>query len=259
MTTIFYFSGSGNSLAIARDLAAELDGDVRCMAHYLKNPTEIKTDILGIIAPVHSMTLPSIVAEFIKTVRISGNPYIFCVVNMGGIEGGSLGQAKMLFNERGLNMQAGFKMLMPDNSIILPTEEQKKEAMLADYSGRVHTIAFDVKAKRNNSTTIGKMGAWMLANKLSWLTLGKFYKAKERKVDAAKCINCGTCAKVCPLDLISLVDGIPQFTNGCVSCFACAQWCPVSAISIGKLKICKKNKYTNSTVTINELYEFNHK
>ena len=27
MTTIFYFSGSGNSLAIARDLAAELDGD----------------------------------------------------------------------------------------------------------------------------------------------------------------------------------------------------------------------------------------
>ena len=116
MTTIFYFSGSGNSLAIARDLAVELDSEARSIAHYLKNPTEIKTDILGIIAPV-----------------------------------------------------------------------------------------------------------------------------------------------VCSLDLISLVDGIPQFANGCISCFACAQWCPVSAISIGKLKICEKNKYTNSTVTINELYEFNHK
>ncbi len=47
-----------------------------------------------------------------------------------------------------------------------------------------------------------------------------------------ECIQCGTCASVCPMGAIHEGDGKYEIdTNVCVECGACMANCPVGAIS----------------------------
>lgn len=52
------------------------------------------------------------------------------------------------------------------------------------------------------------------------------------KIDATKCVNCGTCEPECPAGAISEADGHRQIDAAqCVSCGTCASVCPVEAIA----------------------------
>ena len=77
---------------------------------------------------------------------------------------------------------------------------------------------------RTNSKVLG-------AAFVKWLITDKPFRVK-----ADDCLQCGTCAKVCPVDNI---EGghqqLPQWKhNGqCLTCFACYHHCPVHAIEFG--------------------------
>ena len=50
--------------------------------------------------------------------------------------------------------------------------------------------------------------------------------------DPYKCTSCGTCAKVCPGDAITMA-GIPQFHDQkCIQCFCCIELCPSGALMV---------------------------
>ncbi len=52
------------------------------------------------------------------------------------------------------------------------------------------------------------------------------------KVNPKKCIGCGTCVAICPVEAISFdKNGKAKINqNKCIHCGACASSCPVSAI-----------------------------
>ena len=51
-------------------------------------------------------------------------------------------------------------------------------------------------------------------------------------VNNDKCIGCGTCVDICPVQAISMVDGVAHIDKEiCISCGSCLGACPVSAIS----------------------------
>jgi formate hydrogenlyase subunit 6/NADH:ubiquinone oxidoreductase subunit I len=45
-----------------------------------------------------------------------------------------------------------------------------------------------------------------------------------------RCDGCGTCARACPAQNISIVDGRPRYGGRCEICFACDEWCPRGAV-----------------------------
>jgi MinD superfamily P-loop ATPase len=45
-----------------------------------------------------------------------------------------------------------------------------------------------------------------------------------------KCTRCGTCARICPVGNIKIVEKKPEFQHRCEMCFACDEWCPSGAI-----------------------------
>lgn len=48
-----------------------------------------------------------------------------------------------------------------------------------------------------------------------------------------KCISCGECVKICPPQVIKLIDRKPEVDiSNCISCFCCHEVCPVKAIDI---------------------------
>jgi len=54
------------------------------------------------------------------------------------------------------------------------------------------------------------------------------------QVDKEYCVSCGTCIKACPLQAISVPDGISAVVElgRCIGCGVCARECPASVIKV---------------------------
>ena len=53
------------------------------------------------------------------------------------------------------------------------------------------------------------------------------------KTDSEKCTGCGVCIDVCPLEAISLNDGIAVIDEDtCTECGLCVDECPSDAIGL---------------------------
>ncbi|MDD2665368.1 MAG: 4Fe-4S binding protein [Methanocellales archaeon] len=53
------------------------------------------------------------------------------------------------------------------------------------------------------------------------------------KIDAEKCVGCGTCVEECPNDALSLEDDIAVVDDDlCVECGLCVEVCPAEALSL---------------------------
>ncbi|WP_042276355.1 DUF362 domain-containing protein [[Clostridium] dakarense] len=65
--------------------------------------------------------------------------------------------------------------------------------------------------------------------------------AKKRKaiIDTNYCVACGTCVKVCPLQIIHIEQGVFAKINydKCVGCGKCARVCPASVIEVQMMEV----------------------
>lgn len=59
-------------------------------------------------------------------------------------------------------------------------------------------------------------------------------KSKNIAFVSKDCVACGCCAKVCPLEAVSVYKGMYAAVNEqkCVGCGKCAKACPAAVISI---------------------------
>lgn len=70
MRVIYYFSGTGNSLSVAKDIAESLPNTdlVRIDLTKLQKRVSIESyEQIGIVFPVYSYHIPKLVVEFLKT------------------------------------------------------------------------------------------------------------------------------------------------------------------------------------------------
>lgn len=234
---IFYFSGTGNSLYVAQQLAGLLGEGVYSMAEPPPDaPVGGKGERIGFVFPSYYGNLPRIVRRFIAALDIRPETYVFGVVTMGG---GGLGSITML--ERALaqkhgKLQYGCGILMPANYIV------KYNPMFfgrtAQSGPKIRGIAEDIRAGERHV-------------RKGWLTSAMLYRNIE-KLDSKffaedKCTGCGGCERVCPVGNIAMADGRPTWLHHCEHCMACLHRCPAEAIQYGE-KTKKRRRYYNSEV-----------
>ena len=253
MAVIFYFSGTGNSFSVARKLGKELDARVEGISGYLREPYTVEDELVGFVTPVFCLALPPVVKTFLEKVHLVKPVYIFGVATMGAMAGQTLSQAENILSLRGLSLNAGFKIALPDSSIVFPTTAKVNSKMLSDEETEVAKMALAVKKRAENDHKSNFLFVGSMVESVGWWVMKNFYGIDRKTVSTDKCIQCGLCVKICPADCIKMKDGYPFFGENCVSCFACAQWCPMQAISLGKLIPDEKTQYGHPQVNAEEI------
>ncbi len=147
---LFYFSGSGNSLAMARAIAEKLGNcELRSVVTALKANELITADEIGFVFPVYMHRTPKIVLRMLKLIQAN---YIFAVATNGGQMGVALSQLNTLLKRYGQKLNAGCSLQLPDNYTPFgaPPEADKQRELFAAADTKLALFA-ELVAQRGTS------------------------------------------------------------------------------------------------------------
>ena len=253
---IYYFTGTGNSLAIAKKIAAAL-GECELVPITSLPDTKIApvADRVGIICPVYFLGLPLMVAEFAGRFDRSNAGYTFAVVTYGG--SGSEPTLRQLDaaikKQDGRGLDAGFSVKMPGNYILMYDTLSKEncDSLFAAAEKRLAEIVPAIGRNEHTALPRSLAGALIHAIAYPWFVSHARTKSREFTVSDA-CTSCGTCAAICPADNIEIVEGRPVWKDRCELCLGCLQLCPAQAIQAGP-KTATRSRYHNPEIALAEL------
>lgn len=247
---IFCYSGTGNCLDIAKNIARELgDADIIMMrrAPAVTDVTGAKR--VGFVFPCYAGGLPGGVEDTLNQIQLDPVAYKFAVCSCAAYPGTGLSIVDRIFHLdywEVLSHQCSCIWLFPHTLMMPPlTAEgaQDRSEREAKRIGRAaRALVRSEKAPKANPLNKVESKAWPALSKK---------KAKQFAV-SSMCVGCGTCAKVCPKDNIRLIDGRPQFGTDCLQCLACLQFCPQEAISLGTVTQ-RREHYHNPNIKPDDL------
>lgn len=264
---IFYFSGTGNSLYVAKKLSEKLNQPLVSIADAMKRENfvyELKTaEPIIWVFPIYSWALPKMVTEFIKKVVFNDyhSNYVTAVITCGANIGNAMTQleqiiGKIRFSNGNLGtLNSGFTVVMPSNYMIMgdvePPEVQRE--MLLRVDQRLEVVSTKIENRVSNTFDVEKGRFPHLRTDV----IGKFFN--KYALDASPfwvqetCIGCEICYKVCNSGTIVMNEGKPFWNKGCVQCLACINYCPVKAIQYGK-KTSQKGRYHHPDIKVEEMF-----
>ncbi len=250
---IAYFTGTGNSLAIAKSLAEKLDAELISIAQIVKAGALLNADEIGIVVPVYMYRAPHIVLQMLDL--IGKTTYLFAVATNGGGMGVVFEQINSHLNKNGKQLDLGVEIHMPDNYLPFggAMAEEKQQKLFADADQAIERIIASVTFRESKiDCTTNWFSRKIIPGIFFWMgylqvkSMDKSFKVNDL------CTGCGICAKICPVDNITMNNTRPQWNHSCEQCFACIQWCPSESIEFGKLTKGKK-RYHHRAVTLKDM------
>jgi ferredoxin/flavodoxin len=253
-TTIYYFSATGNSLKVAKDLADKI-GDCQIISIVdAVNKKEFvpNTSCVGFVFPLYYFSMPKLVNEFIKQIDLSKTTYLFGISTPGGTKIGGIHRLKKLLSQRGYKLKAGFYVMMPDNFILMLkiASREKQKTMFNNSKKKISSIAEMINKKENYVEGNYILDRLSYLGEMIW-NIGFFKRDKHFHVNE-ECNGCGICEKICPVNNITLVESRPAWNHKCENCLACIHACPCNAIHWKKSTL-TKGQYRHPDIQLQEL------
>lgn len=255
-TIIYYFSATGNSLKVARDLSEKV-GETQIISILdAECEPDFTAERIGIVFPVYMWGVPSIVKSFIEKMgNASHDKYIFAVATCKSSPGGVLYQLQREMKKQKVDLSAGFTVFMPGNNIIYynPDSIEIQNAKFEEWDEKQGAIASTIlnfgTYKIESKSFIKK---YILTGFLHKVITKTFQDADKHFWPDINCTGCGVCAKVCPVKNIDIIDRKPVWQHKCEQCVACINLCPKQAIQYSKTTV-GRARYRNPFVEPNDL------
>lgn len=253
---VFYFTGSGNSLYVAKHLSAQplsipqvLQGD----------QLEFKADEIGLVFPDYQGKAPSIVQEFAQKVKLKAD-YMFSVITYG-LDNCLVTE---LWEEYAKQYDWHFNyinvVLMQD--VYLPMFNQDQQRTLygqKDEEGQIARVVEDINTRREWIYEISPEAHQRGEMIMNMVSRNPIYPATSQAsftIDRDLCVGCGTCVNVCPKKCYSFGSRGLVNNGDCTYCMACANNCPQKAIKLPR-EANANARYRHPKITLQEIVRAN--
>lgn len=260
---IYYFSGTGNSLYIAREIHKRFPTSnlVPIINVLNSNKIEVNGDSVGFIFPVHAFTMPIPVKELLEKVTFNSTTYFFAVATRGGSPCNVFKDIDNMLKKKGKQLDSHFFVDMPNNFTHVaetPTKENIIE-LNSQAIKKLDTIEKIIKNKKKYQEKI--LNKSLLRKKILFPILSRYlHKSRYMHTDKkfyveSNCTGCGLCSKICLSNKIEFNGNKPHWIDetACLFCFACLNYCPHKAIQIRGSKSVVKGRYQHPDVTSNDI------
>lgn len=257
-TIIFYFTGTGNSLAAARKIANSLgETELVSIPELFQKKTVISASRIGFVFPVYGWTVPRMVTDFVRKLDLKKEQYIFAVATCAGISGNALLHLAKILNERGGVLAAGFVAVEADNSLmempgIIKVARKLQSKKYLSVQERLPEILDTIQNCRNHKPDTSSFITNTMSNFMEG-KCGELLKAADANFRTTiGCIGCGICKQICPRQNIQIIAQKPVWNYDCEQCMACIQWCPQEAIEFSNHPITKEH-YHHPEVSLKDM------
>lgn len=256
---LYVFSGTGNTLAVAglyKKYLENIDGEnvvdiYRVSAKSGEAPSPEGYDLVGVGYPIHAFCAPEPIIKLCNNLPKVEHKRTFIFKSSGeGLHINDCSSQKLIkiLSKKGYAVELERHIVMPYNMIY-----RHKDGMARHMWIYAHALV-DLNCRELVAGKKEKVKKTFL--KTMWVApIGGIERGFANlhgpifKVNKKKCINCGKCQKICPVDNISLKDGTYKFGNKCVLCMGCAFNCPKDAVKVGVFGAWK----VNGSYRLNEL------
>lgn len=261
---IFYFTGTGNSLQVAKNIAKHSDEKLISIAKIMSDKNSsfnynlAEDESIGFVFPIYSWGPPKMVLEFINKLKLinCNSNYIYTVVTCGANIGNTMKVMEAALKKKNLILDSGFSIVMPNNYIIIGDVDSKRaeEKKLIEAEETLNKINEVIKKKTKGVFKVSKGFVPFLLTGVINPLFNKGAIDTKKFYANDSCTSCGICEGVCNCNTIK-VNKKPTWGDECSQCLACVHLCPVNAIQYGKGTE-KKGRYKNPNVAVNEMIKF---
>ena len=234
-----YFSGTGNSKYAAELFCKEYDKESG--AYSIEDADALSavkdTNLIIIAYPVQYSTVPKIMRDYITDhSELWNNKKVFIIATMGLFSGDGAGILGRLLESCGAEVIGGLHLKMPDSiadekALKRPLEKNRELVKQADQ--KIKEFVKQLKSGNPTQEGIGVLYrlAGFFGQRAYFGHKTKQYSSKV-KVDTDKCIGCGICEKLCPMNNISINEQKAVSGESCTMCYRCINKCPKQAITL---------------------------
>lgn len=238
---IIYFSATGNTKYCAEYISSVAGEKIISLNDLIKNDIHVidcnNDDTLGFAIPVYDLDLAYAVAEFLERVEFQNvreKIYAYGILTCGSSCGNAGETLRKILAGKNITLNASFVIIMPDNYV--PLFRQKDEAAKSEMLTKADEKLADVAKYIQERKSVYQ--AKITVPKIFMYLMHKFFIPSQKNVKGFsvndKCIGCGLCEKICPMNIIALHDKRPVWTkNNCACCLGCLHRCPTHAINRG--------------------------
>lgn len=280
-TEIYYYSGTGNSLHVARELQRRIpESNLIPIVRLLGNDmVKTSTDTVGFVFPNFCLTTPIPVHEFLKKVDLASAQYLFAICTRGGSRSEAFDYTNILLNRQGKRLDAQLDINMPWNypfgkqNLVGTSTEECIQHLDAKMQNKIDVFSQFILAKK---VYVGKktdenfeIPRWqkvlfsLIPKAFNYESHRYMYQKLLQFYSDSNCNGCGVCEKVCLSRKIKIINkkSIWKKEVRCYACYACINFCPRRAIQIeSKIPFVKSftdinGRYHHESVTYQNISE----
>lgn len=200
--------------------------------------------MIGFIFPIYYGDMPYLVRHIIHKMIFKNVNYIFAFSTYRGHPGEIAKRLDDCLRQQHQTLSLSIGISMPGNSY-LSTKEQIIDCLKNQKENIKQLIPQIINHEEHDYSSLE-------SPEISPIAKG-FYNMRGIQADD-KCIGCGICTQVCPMNNIELKNKQAFIGNNCITCLACFHWCPREAIHMSKEKdIEYRSKYHHPDIHVKEI------
>ena len=227
------FSPTGTTKRIIEAIADGIDhANTELINFTLTSDREIKlktsnSDLLVVASPVYMGRIPSLVKEFLLSIKASNTPTVCVVVYGNRTYGKALLELNDILKQCECIPIAGAAYIGEHSFSSTEYPCAKGRPDINDLEEAKH-FGNKIKDKISNLESIDNCPSLKVSGSFPYGGITELWKVDFIGVNE-NCKQCGTCAKFCPLGAVDFNNSKVIDTEKCIICCACIKNCPEQA------------------------------